>query len=263
MRNKLLTYSIGVGVALSGLFACSKVPDHLISEKQMQSVMRDMLMAEAMVNVDPGTYNQVAKREELFEAVFRKHGITQALYDSSLVWYGKNLDIYMQVYERVLDDLGDEILSLGDVQAEAVAASANQDAVESWPRRSYLTFSPQKGMSGSTFEIHPNSQYSSGSVFVLRLQLWGITPQMRPYPKIRLCADQGDTTVVMTTELRHDGPYRLQLNTVPTKRVRRVFGAVLMDEMPPAAYYKLYMDQVSLLKFNYASESLKRDQVTP
>ncbi|MGM9759627.1 MAG: DUF4296 domain-containing protein, partial [Parabacteroides sp.] len=214
-------------MGLLALSACSKVPDHLLSEQKMQRVMHDMLLAESMINVDPQTYQTRQQRDELYQSVFRKYGITQAVYDSSLVWYGKNLDIYMKVYERVLADLGDEIVALGDVQAEAIASAANQDSVEIWPRRHFLTLAPRRAFNGTTFEVIPQSNYSSGSIFVLQLDAWGVTPHMRHFPEIRLCADQGDTTVVITEKIRRDGHHTFRLNTVPTKRVKRVFGYIL------------------------------------
>ena len=43
-------------LATTLLAACSKVPDGILSEKKMQGVLTDMLLAEAMVNVDYNTY---------------------------------------------------------------------------------------------------------------------------------------------------------------------------------------------------------------
>ena len=94
-------------LATTLLAACSKVPDGILSEKKMQGVLTDMLLAEAMVNVDYNTYKSDTMKLALYESVFRKHDITQAVYDSSLVWYGRNLDIYMEVYNRVLADLNE------------------------------------------------------------------------------------------------------------------------------------------------------------
>ena len=100
-------------LATTLLAACSKVPDGILSEKKMQGVLTDMLLAEAMVNVDYNTYKSDTMKLALYESVFRKHDITQAVYDSSLVWYGRNLDIYMEVYNRVLADLNKRINNLG------------------------------------------------------------------------------------------------------------------------------------------------------
>lgn len=100
-------------LATTLLAACSKVPDGILSEKKMQGVLTDMLLAEAMVNVDYNAYKSDTMKLALYESVFRKHDITQAVYDSSLVWYGRNLDIYMEVYNRVLADLNKRINNLG------------------------------------------------------------------------------------------------------------------------------------------------------
>ena len=86
-------------LATTLLAACSKVPDGILSEKKMQGVLTDMLLAEAMVNVDYNTYKSDTMKLALYESVFRKHDIiTQAVYDSSLVWYAVTLDIYMEVW---------------------------------------------------------------------------------------------------------------------------------------------------------------------
>ena len=84
-----------VGGLLLGLSACSKVPDGILSEKQMQHVLKDMLVAESMIGVDYEHYKTDTSKVALYESVFRKHGIDQMMYDSSLIWYGRNLDIYI------------------------------------------------------------------------------------------------------------------------------------------------------------------------
>ena len=194
------------------LAACSKVPDEILSEKEMQRVLADMLIAEAMINMDNDTYRSDTARLALYEGVFRKHGITQALYDSSLMWYGRNLDIYMKVYDRVLDDINRSINDLGDVQADA-APVANQDSVNIWPRRSFLSLSPRSVFNGVVFDIKPRTMYSSGSSFVLGLRTWGLDDYPSLRPEIRISADQGDTTVTADRVITRDGYYETILTT--------------------------------------------------
>ena len=124
MRRKLRIYGMAL-LATTLLAACSKVPDGILSEKKMQGVLTDMLLAEAMVNVDYNTYKSDTMKLALYESVFRKHDITQAVYDSSLVWYGRNLDIYMEVYNRVLADLNKRINNLGDVLCGCIDVISN------------------------------------------------------------------------------------------------------------------------------------------
>ena len=102
------------GLAGWGLMGCSPVPDGILSQKEMQAVVEDMQIAEAMISSDRETYQDNAQKLALYESVFRKHHITRAEYDSSLVWYARNLDIYMRVYNMVTDGMEARIDALGD-----------------------------------------------------------------------------------------------------------------------------------------------------
>lgn len=255
MRNKWRTCNAALLVLLM-LAACSKVPDDLLSEKEMQRVLKDMLLAEAMIGTDYKTYKENETKEALYQSVFRKHGITQALYDSSLIWYGKNLHIYMKVYDRVLADLNKETTDLGDVQADAAPVS-NSDSVNVWPRRPFLTLHPKALFNGVTFDIKPETSYSSGSRFVLGMDVWGLNKNMRHLPEIRLYADQGDTTVVINDKVLRDGHHETVLKTISTKKVKRVYGFIRMDGADSLAYHKVYIDRLNLIKYKYGSELLK------
>ena len=114
MRNKLRRYGVALLTAAL-LVSCSKVPDGILSEKEMKAVLIDMQLAEAMISTDSKKYSDDAEKEALYQSVFRKHKIEQAVYDSSLVWYGRNLDVYMQVYDLVLAELNERQKALGDV----------------------------------------------------------------------------------------------------------------------------------------------------
>lgn len=257
MRNKKLLAICGpLWLWLFCLSACSKVPDEILSEKKMQQVVKDMMVAQSMTSGDYKSYPDNESKQALYEGVFRKHGITQAEYDTALVWYGRNLDIYMKVYERVLADIDRDIKALGDVQADAGPVS-NSDSVNIWPRRPYLTLYPEALFNGVVFDSRPETSYSSGSIFVLGMRVWGIRKGMRTFPQVRLSADQGDTIVTVNELLKHDGYQEIWLRTVPTKRVKRVYGYIRLDNTA-SDYYKVYIDSINLIKYNYGSELIKQ-----
>lgn len=248
MRNRLHRYSV---VLLLGtlLVSCSKVPDGILSEKKMQAVQVDMQLAEAMISLNSKEFPDNAHKEALYRSIFRKYDITQAEYDSSLVWYGRHLDIYMKVYDRVLADLNKRQKALGDVQASAAPVS-KQDSVDIWPRRTFLRLEPCALFNGVTFDVKPETNYSSGSSFVLGMNVWGIGKGMAYRPEIRISADQGDTIVTVNDKVLCDGYHETVLKTVPTKQVRRVYGYIFMNNAD-SAYYKVYLDGLNLMKYNY------------
>lgn len=253
MQKKLYKFSVTL-LFIAGIMACSKVPDGILSERKMKDVMIDMYLAEGLIGNDPMLFSDSIHRDALYQSIFRKHKITQAVYDSSLVWYGKNLDILVQVYDLAINDLNERVRALGDIQASA-APSSNQDSIDIWPRRNIHIFTPSALFNGVTFDIRPDRPYSSGSVFVFGMYFWGITDNMPFKPELRISIDQGDTTIYANKKITKDGYYNTIVRGLPTKRVDRVYGYIRMDNTN-TDYYKVYVDSLNLMKYNYGSPAL-------
>ena len=250
MRNKLRRYGVALLTAAL-LVSCSKVPDGILSEKEMKAVLIDMQLAEAMVSTDYKKYSDDAEKEALYQSVFRKHKIEQAVYDSSLVWYGRNLDVYMQVYDLVLAELNERQKALGDVQANAAPVS-KQDSVDIWPRLTYLTLEPNALFNGIAVDIKPETNYPSGSTFVLGMRVWGLNDAMKNRPEIRLSANQGDTIITVNDKILRDGYHETTLRTLPTKQVKSVYGFIRLNGKDDStSYFKIYVDSLSLMRYNY------------
>ncbi len=250
MRSRLRIYGVVLLAVLAA--SCSKTPGGVLSEKKMKDVLVDMQIAEAMIGTDAKAYESDAEKDALYQSVFRKHKITQADYDSSLIWYGRNLDVYMQVYDLVLAEMNDRQKALGDVQATAAPVS-KRDSVDIWPRLTYLTLSPKAVFNGVTVDIKPDKNYPSGSTFVLGLRVWGLNDAMKSRPTVKLSANQGDTTIIVNEKIMHDGYHETVLRTVPTKQIRSVFGSIRMEERGnnKDAYFKIYVDSLNLMRYNY------------
>lgn len=250
MRNRLRRYGV-VLLAVALLASCSKVPDGVLSEKKMKAVLIDMQLAEAMISTDYKKYSNDAEKDALYQSVFRKHDIDQAVYDSSLVWYGRNLDVYMQVYDLVLAELNERQKALGDVQASAAPVS-KQDSVDIWPRLTYFTFEPKALFNGVTVDIKPETSYPSGSTFVLGMRVWGLNGAMKNRPEVRLSANQGDTVIFASNKISKDGYHETILRTLPTKKVKSVFGSIRLEgKGDSTAYFKIYVDSLNLMRYNY------------
>lgn len=93
----------GVTIGLFGLIAsgCDKRPKNVLSDKEMVEVIADLKLAEAYANSQIHGSGTADKREELAKSVLASHGVTQEELDSTLGWYGRNLDKYSELYEKV------------------------------------------------------------------------------------------------------------------------------------------------------------------
>jgi len=232
--------------------SCSRVPKYVLSEKEMRATLYDMQLAEAMVETNYENYRNSDERAALYSSVFAKHGITQAQYDTSLIWYGKNLDLYMQIYKLVLKDVNVAIANLGDIKPNPLSGEASaRDSIDVWIYPRSCTFGTHRNL--LSFDIAPKAPYSSGSSYVLGINVWGVDANPQYRPRISLNAVQQDTIVTVSQEITSDGYYEILMRTTATKQVKRVYGYVLLDTVINSVYF----DQIRLMKYNYGSKTLR------
>lgn len=255
IRNTFLFVSAVLSIFLFA--TCSRTPKGVVSEKKMRYILVDMHLAEAMINTNPQDYRTNEAKKELYQTVFEKYNLTEAQYDSSLIWYGKNLDLYMRIYNLALADVKKQVEAMGDVKPEAV--SSNQDSVDIWMYRKYYEFSPHALSNTILFDFKPAQEYASGSAFILGFQVWGLTPQMKTPIELHFRAAQSDTTIMVKKTIHTNGYHELLLETLPTKKVKRVYGYIrLNDRKLSVPYHKIYLDDIRLTRFNYGSAYIEQ-----
>jgi hypothetical protein len=233
--------------------ACSRAPKGIISERKMQKILTDMHLADAIISSDPYTFQNDNEKRALYQSVFDKHRITQAVYDSSLVWYGKNLDVYMQVYNMALIDVKKKIDQIVIVEPEKVL-SPNDDMFDIWSIDKYHEFYPTSLSNSLFFNFVPNEDYSSGSIFVFGMQVMGFIEGMQSSVEVHIRAVQNDTTMLMNNRIYNNGYHEMIIRTLPVQKVKRVYGYIRFDENT-VPYHKIYLNDMSMVKYRYGTEA--------
>jgi hypothetical protein len=142
------------------------------------------------------------------------------------------------------------------------------DSVDIWIFRKYYELFPSALSNAVTFDFHPDDGYASGSIFILGLQVWGLTSKVRQPVEMRLHVDHADTTIMVRDTIRRDGYHEMMIKSHPTKRVNRVYGYVRMNA-GDSLYHKVYLDDFSMMKYRYGStyiaslDSIKKQQEMP
>ena len=169
------------------LVGCSKTPDYVISENAMVELLSDLYKAEAMMEDDNSKYNSDSSKLVLRQSVFLKHNVDQEKFDTSLIWYAHNLDVYGKVNEDVIEKLEKEKNKLSKAEISTVATMASGDVKPSEPRyrnvgdtadiwggvRTWLLL-PGFNRNAITFDVKPDRENMRGDVYELALKICNI-----------------------------------------------------------------------------------------
>ncbi len=120
------------------LAACSPRPKGVLSATAMEDVLYDIHRAEGIMYVKGYEHGHYDKTAKYYQSVFIKHGITQAEFDSSLVWYTDNPKRFDKIYPKVIDRLTKEREALAAINEQLRAqakADTKQDSVATLPLR--------------------------------------------------------------------------------------------------------------------------------
>jgi hypothetical protein len=84
-------------------FACSNRPDDILSRSEMKSFLTDLHLLEGVFLSDV----TISEDDKIlyYQALFQKHGISKAQFDSSLVYYTRNPKVFERIYTGVNKNL--------------------------------------------------------------------------------------------------------------------------------------------------------------
>lgn len=88
-------------ILFMGITSCSTRSRKILSQDKMVAVIEDLYLADAIIRNRHGDFGKEEYKEALMEGVLKKHNITQAELDSSIVWYVDNVALYSQIQDSV------------------------------------------------------------------------------------------------------------------------------------------------------------------
>ena len=106
-----------IAVALLAV-ACSKTPKGIIPPEEMAQLMADIHTAEAVIELNRGEYRSDSLKQAFKQSVYARHGVDAATVDSSYMWYGRNINSYLEVYDRTIEILEHRLIESGNRVAD-------------------------------------------------------------------------------------------------------------------------------------------------
>ena len=154
---------------LLSLDACKKEEKGVISSGKMEDVLYDYYVAQGLIdqmNSDERTKNAQA----YVEAVFRKHNITEAEFDSSLLYYNRNSKALNKIYKNLQERFTEDNLKLQQEGGsnEMLVLTENGDTANIWSSTPLLVLRPAEQLSHQSFTLKAASSFLRRDTYVLQ-----------------------------------------------------------------------------------------------
>lgn len=245
MRRVTVIYTIVTCIAV--LYSCSRRPSNVLAERDMTDVLYDIQLAQAMMTsyIDPN-YNNVDYKDALVKSVLDKYRISQADFDTSLVWYSDNMDIYMEMNDTVSARLRARTEILRKEISER-NKSADELRNRLLPYHFQLTESdPTLSFNVDSFRVKTMDMKH----FKLTFDVQGLMPQSKV--SAGLYFTYKDTSIQKTIIIDNNIGYQIDKPQMPDSLLKGVSGFIHLrhTSLPTQVllYNIQYMDSISQAK---------------
>lgn len=105
-----MRWLLGIPILVLILGSCTgkehKVPEGILSPEKMSMVLADTYITEALISNMQIPYDSLKKSRKIYyHALYRKHGISREVFDSSYHYYEQHLEILEKIQDDAITEL--------------------------------------------------------------------------------------------------------------------------------------------------------------
>lgn len=251
------------------------VPSDYIQPADMEEILYDYHLADAIArNENDG--NVALTRNTYFHAVLKKHHVTEAEFDSSLVYYYSHIDRLKTVYTHVNDRLTEEAKRLGTSVGDISRYSdytASGDTANIWTGATDVLLIPHPTANRYDFTFDVDSTFRKGDSFMLQFVAEYIWQSGAKDAVACVCAVyEGDSIVQSVSHVGGQGVSQLRIPSVD-KKLERLSGYVYLSDSDNERNVRqmMFLSQLQFIRFHpqtplvthekEAKDSIKTDSV--
>lgn len=258
MKGKHRIQWFSIFLLASCLTACQvKRPKTVIPDAKMENILYDYHIAKAMGEDVP--YNDSYKRVLYIESVFKKHGITQADFDSSMVWFARNPEVLTKIYEKVnvrLKAERDGISHLISIRDNKPKESLPGDSIDvwAWQRIYQLTGMPMDNK--MTFTLPSDTNFKSRDTlrWNVRFRFHNGVPDSMHAPVMAMqMVYKNDSIISNLLKVYQSGTKTLALHADTLGDIKEIRGYIYYPALQ--TNHALLADRISLMRY-HATDTL-------
>ena len=241
-----------------------EIPGRYLQMDEMVDILYDYHVADGMVQTKFDSPDSVAMRAYRI-SILKNHGVTQAYFDSSMVYYTRHTRLLQKVYDKIADRLDREAVERGG-QAGFTDLTENADTTNVWKRSTAFVLSPYLATNRMSFEIKADSSYYEGDRMVLDFDAQFLYQDgMRDALVVLAITYANDSVEYVNNSISTSSHYHMQIMNEGRLAIKSVRGFWMLSSdraMPTlsATTFKLFIvSNVRLVKM-HVTEPVKKPE---
>ena len=248
-----------VAFLVSVMVSCKPaLPSDVLSKGKMTDILYDYHVALAMAHSQDGgdRGESLAYRE----AVLKKHDVTSAEFDSSMVYYMRHTEMLEEVYKDLGDRLSNELVALGGNggMSQFDNLTATGDTANVWNLSSSLVLSTQQPFNEYSFQMSVDSGYHKGDCLMLDFETQFIYQDgMRDGIALLAVEFKNDSVAQQVLHISGSQHYSVQVADNDTLGIKSVKGYFMLadggfsSDMGSQSTLKLmFLDHIKLVRMH-------------
>ncbi len=246
-------------------FSCKpQVPREYIQPDEFEDILYDFHLADGIANGGDErgdvSYNVTLYRQ----AVLRKYGITQAEFDSSLVYYMRHADRMHGIYENLAERFEDEAMALGasanEIRRYGGMTSA-RDTSNLWRGVSAAMLMPCAPYNVMTFEVAADSTYHPGDKIIFSFNADFVYKDgLKEGVALLAVQFKNDSVASSTVRMSANSNYNVTVSDVNRKGIKAIRGFIYLgnrkrmrdDNEDRNALRLMFIDNIRMVRMRSA-----------
>ena len=257
-----------IPVLLVLLMACKPtVPSKYIQPGDMEDIIYDYHVAQAMAKAERSEGNTSFDQSKYYYAVLKKHGLTKADFDSSMVYYYTHVDYLKEIYKEVNERLSDEAkalgTSVGDINRYS-QFSASGDTASIWTGATDLLLMPYPTMNRYDFTISVDTSFYMGDSFMFQFISEYLYQSGSRDAVVCIAAKyDGDSIVQTSSHVSIAGLSQVRLPAVKDRKLKEMQGFIYLggDNTDESTRKMMFLSQIQFIRFHNMEKSNETGQI--
>lgn len=247
------------------------VPGDVIQPDDMEDILYDYYLSREMAQKPSGEGNSSYLRTLYYKSVLKKHGVTEAEFDSSLVYYYGHADEFSKIFSRVSDRMQQYGKSIG-INTNGMGGTLTQysttgDTANIWRGATSAMLLPVAPYNRFDFEIKADTSFHKGDSFMFTFMTNYLfqqgTKDATAYIDVKY---SNDSIASFSTSISVSGQSQLRVMECSKHDIKLIRGFIYLnrgnDESETVKL--MFIDNIQFVRFHKnESNSNAQDSSTP